>query len=114
MYPNPPLASTIDVNQNTAITMIVIFTAATALVLVLSKLAMTLSRSSFVPWSVWRLYWRTLVALVVNWALSGVILTAASMPRGVALGLTILEFPIFFAGLLLDLETYRSKRQPTR
>ena len=113
MYPNSLLASTIDTNQNTAMTMAVIFTAITALVLVLSKVAMTLSRSSFVPWSVWRLYWRTLVALVVIWALSGVVLAAPSMPRGVVLGLMFVEFLIFMAGLGLDLETYKSKKRPT-
>ncbi len=75
---------------------------------------MSRSRSSFVPWSVWRLYWRTLVALAIIWVLAAIVLVAPGMPRGIAIGLVVVEFLVFFSGLGMDLETYRSRRQPSR
>jgi hypothetical protein len=101
-------------NQGLAILMFILFTLATVLVVVLSKIAMARSRSSFAPWSVWRLYRRTLVALAVTWALAAVVLAVPGMSRWIAVGLVVVAFLVFFSGLLLDLEAYRSGRQPSR
>jgi hypothetical protein len=100
-------------NQGLAILMFILFTVSTALVMVLSRFAMSRSRGSVAQWSAWRLYRRTLVALVAIWVLAALVLAIPGMSRWIAVGLVVVAFLVFFAGLLLDLETYRSGRQPS-
>jgi hypothetical protein len=100
-------------NQGLAILMFMLFTLATVVVVAVSKAAMARSRSSFAPWSVWRLYRRTFVALAVIWVLAAVVLAVPGMSRWIAVGLVVVAFLVFFSGLLLDLEAYRSGRQPS-